>query len=153
MFYTVYESGTGKVLWSGSCADEDFEKQEVPAGCSILNALAKHDIQYVDPESKDVVDIPNAPSEFHDWDVLTKQWVQKNTTEILNILWSRVRFIRDRMLAECDWTQLPDVSEQIKANFASYRQELRDVTGQSNPTEITWPIPPAGWTSKVLINY
>lgn len=153
MFYTVYKRDTGQILWSGSCADEDFENQEVPLDCSIVEALAQHDSQYIDVASGAVVDIPEGPSEFHDWDVVAKQWIQKSSAEIIGILWGRVRFVRDRMLAECDWTQLPDISEQVKNSFAGYRQGLRDVTGQSNPTEITWPTPPAGWTSKVLINY
>jgi len=50
---------------------------------------------------------------------------------------------RNRILYETDWTQMPDVSIATKAAWATYRQELRDITTQAGyPTEITWPIPP-----------
>lgn len=151
MFYTVFKTDSGQILWSGSCADDDFDNQEVPVGCSIIEALAQHDAQYVDPETKAVVNIPESPSEFHDWDIETKRWIQKSSAEILGILWGGVRFVRDRMLIECDWTQLPDIPEATRNSFAEYRQLLRDVTKQTNPLEINWPTPPNGWVSKVLI--
>lgn len=51
---------------------------------------------------------------------------------------------RNRLLANTDWTQLPDVPEQIKTRWASYRQALRDLPLQSNnPLEWKWPDEPA----------
>lgn len=51
----------------------------------------------------------------------------------------RVREDRNRRLAACDWTQLPDAPVDA-AVWAAYRQELRDVTGQDGfPWAITWP--------------
>lgn len=52
---------------------------------------------------------------------------------------------RNGLLFMCDWTQLPDVplSIEVKADWAEYRQALRDVPQQSNfPTEIIWPTQP-----------
>jgi hypothetical protein len=48
-------------------------------------------------------------------------------------------------LSECDWTQLFDapLTQQQKDAWASYRQELRDVTEQENPHDIAWPDAPA----------
>jgi len=44
-------------------------------------------------------------------------------------LWASVRYLRNRKLAESDWTQMPDapLTEQEKADFTVYRQALRDV--------------------------
>jgi hypothetical protein len=41
-----------------------------------------------------------------------------------------VRTIRDGMLARSDWTQLPDspLTESQRAEWATYRQALRDIT-------------------------
>ncbi len=54
----------------------------------------------------------------------------------------RIRAIRDRLLAESDWTQLPDAPVDATA-WAEYRQELRDApsTWTTGPT---WnaPTPP-----------
>lgn len=53
-----------------------------------------------------------------------------------------VRADRNRRLAECDWTQLPDAPVD-HAVWAAYRQELRDVTGQSGfPWDVQWPTQP-----------
>lgn len=59
--------------------------------------------------------------------------------------WKAVRNTRDKGLADSDWTQLPDVplSAEKKAEWASYRQALRDVTRQTDPFNITWPVKPA----------
>lgn len=53
-----------------------------------------------------------------------------------------VRASRNQRLAECDWTQLPD-SPVDKAVWATYRQELRDISGQEGfPWTIIWPDKP-----------
>ncbi len=56
--------------------------------------------------------------------------------------WEEIREIRNELLKECDWTQLSDVSSEIKSNWISYRQELRDITSQENPFNIIWPNQP-----------
>jgi hypothetical protein len=58
-------------------------------------------------------------------------------------LCSSKRAERNILLLESDWTQLPDVPEETKQLWATYRQALRDITEQSGyPTDIQWPIPP-----------
>jgi hypothetical protein len=59
-------------------------------------------------------------------------------------LWVFVRNERNRLLLESDWTQLPDspLSSEKKTEWSSYRQELRDVTSQSDPNNIIWPVIP-----------
>jgi len=53
-----------------------------------------------------------------------------------------VRATRGQKLADSDWTQVAD-SPVDKAVWATYRQALRDVTGQSGfPWTITWPDAP-----------
>ena len=53
-----------------------------------------------------------------------------------------VRAQRNRLLAECDWTQLAD-STADKAAWATYRQALRDITSQGGfPWNVTWPVQP-----------
>lgn len=54
-----------------------------------------------------------------------------------------VRAIRDSLLRETDWTQLPDIPQVIKDKWATYRQELRDVPEQQGfPADVVWPIKP-----------
>lgn len=54
----------------------------------------------------------------------------------------KVRIERNQRLAESDWTQLSD-SPANKATWATYRQELRDISTQVGfPWEVTWPESP-----------
>lgn len=66
-----------------------------------------------------------------------------------------LRAERGRLLAECDWTQGADspLSDSDKATWATYRQELRDMTvtystvplcsrGMMDWSAITWPTKP-----------
>jgi len=53
-----------------------------------------------------------------------------------------VRAERNRLIAECDWTQVED-SPVDKAAWATYRQALRDITLQEGfPFDVTYPTKP-----------
>jgi hypothetical protein len=52
--------------------------------------------------------------------------------------WQVIRTQRNQMLKDTDWTQLSD-SPVDKAEWATYRQALRDITKQDDPFNITWP--------------
>lgn len=53
-----------------------------------------------------------------------------------------IRAERDRLLAACDWTQLPDAPVDASA-WKEYRKKLRDVTKQKGfPKSVQWPVPP-----------
>ncbi len=52
---------------------------------------------------------------------------------------------RNTLLAESDWTQLPDVplTAEQRTEWATYRQALRDITEQPGfPDSINWPVKP-----------
>ena len=56
------------------------------------------------------------------------------------IIAASVRAKRDRLLAQSDWTQLPDVSAVTQAKWQQYRQALRDITDQPGfPFDVVWP--------------
>jgi hypothetical protein len=55
---------------------------------------------------------------------------------------ANVRRSRTEKLKDCDWTQIAD-STADKTAWATYRQALRDITGQAGfPWTITWPDAP-----------
>lgn len=56
--------------------------------------------------------------------------------------WAAIRAERNKLLANCDWTQLSDASADAAA-WAKYRQALRDITSQANPFNIIWPVEPS----------
>jgi hypothetical protein len=60
---------------------------------------------------------------------------------------AEVRAERNRLLAESDWTQLPDaraaMGEAKAAEWDAYRQALRDVPEQEGfPENVVWPEKP-----------
>ena len=61
-----------------------------------------------------------------------------------DLKWNEVRATRNQYLQECDWTQLSDspLTAEQKAEWVTYRQELRDITLQPDPFNITWPTKP-----------
>lgn len=73
------------------------------------------------------------------WSNKTMQWTfyKDPGTE-----WEKVKILRNTLLKESDWTQLPDVPLATKEVWAIYRQALRDITLQSDPFNIIWPEPP-----------
>lgn len=56
--------------------------------------------------------------------------------------WEETRMKRNALLGDSDWTQLSDVSGIDKTAWATYRQQLRDITTQADPFNITWPTEP-----------
>ena len=53
-----------------------------------------------------------------------------------------VREQRNKLIAECDWTQVADAPVDKQA-WATYRQALRDVPTQAGfPWDVTWPDAP-----------
>ena len=54
-----------------------------------------------------------------------------------------VRDTRNTLLQISDWTQLPDspLSQEKRAEWAAYRQQLRDITEQ-NINSVVWPQEP-----------
>lgn len=48
-----------------------------------------------------------------------------------------LRKVRNGLLNESDWTQQPDVPEETRTKWQSYRQQLRDITTHENFPNIT----------------
>ena len=67
----------------------------------------------------------------HDPETIPEEW-----------LLERMRIHRDRLLAESDWTQLPDAPVDRQA-WADYRQALRDFPATWKPSpNVTFPDKP-----------
>ena len=79
---------------------------------------------------------------FNNW--IGSDKTPEEITQLTENKWSEVRFVRNQYLSECDWTQLSDspLSTEQKAEWVTYRQELRDVTLQTDPFNIIWPTKP-----------
>lgn len=78
---------------------------------------------------------------FEEW--ISTPATPEQITERTNAQAESVREERNRRLADCDWTQLPD-SPVDRAPWEVYRQALRDISSQQGfPWTVTWPTQPA----------
>lgn len=60
-----------------------------------------------------------------------------------DVSWDEIRAHRNKLLADSDWTQMPDWEGPSKSLWKAYRQYLRDVPQQFARTpEIVWPEAP-----------
>lgn len=82
--------------------------------------------------------------EYYTFDPNTEAWVL-----LPDVVMYKVRLIRLQKLAASDWTQLDDVplTAEKKAEWATYRQQLRDFPETVPPTcddpdSLVWPVPP-----------
>jgi hypothetical protein len=79
--------------------------------------------------------------------VYYQNWIQTDASQSeidyrLENQWFIIRETRNELLTECDWTQLSDIPTETKTIWSEYRQSLRDITSQTNPFSITWPVKP-----------
>jgi len=65
----------------------------------------------------------------------TEQEIADAKEDAMNAYWWKVlRVIRDILLVESDWSQGADVPSDLKASYATYRTDLRDL-----PDNVTKP--------------
>ena len=109
-------------------------------------------LQHLFPDSIDRVDwsvVDDGDGQrIAEWNLADPQ----PTPEQLNAAWSAanasnewglVREKRAILLDNSDWTQLSDVplSDEKKAEWVTYRQDLRDITTQPEGS-VSWPVEP-----------
>lgn len=136
--FLIYKTATGEILRTGLCADADISFQVQNEQETLLETTANFKLEYVVDGA--VVPLPPKPGDSFVFDYTTKQWVDTRTNDTQ---WALVRDERNQKLQASDWTQLPDVPLDTKAAWATYRQELRDITDQPGyPSSIVWPTPP-----------
>jgi len=78
------------------------------------------------------------------WQYATTDWTVEAVAYATDNQWINVRQTRDNLLLKSDWTQLSDapLTAEQKSTWAAYRQALRDITTQTDPFNISWPVAP-----------
>lgn len=136
MKYLKYDLSTGRIISTGECPESMYEIQ-ANAGEGLLPVHASLLNDCVDLATGTVTPLPARLSEHHVFDYVARRWNLNSEGA-----WLEVRRLRDVRLAETDWTTLSDVplSEKARAAWKAYRQALRDVTAQTDPLAISWPV-------------
>ena len=88
-----------------------------------------------------IVDNPINPAL---WQVQNGQLVPTPQSVLTANQWNVVKYQRYTLLSEPDWhvTKAVETGQPINQDWANYRQQLRDITTQSDPFNIVWPTPP-----------
>tara|TARA_R100000657_G_C4677632_1_gene124281 strand:+ start:1654 stop:2043 length:390 start_codon:yes stop_codon:yes gene_type:complete len=128
MYRTIYEKATGKILISRRMSDELLTKRlaDYPTQGALNVFTADVDKFKVNLSDLTIEAVTPVAEDLQHW----------------------LRLHRNGRLKSCDWTQGADspLSDTKKAEWATYRQQLRDLPGSySNLTDkssITWPTKP-----------
>ncbi len=139
-YYTIFSKTTGAIRVVLTCSEIDLPLNYDAEKESFLQENIDGSKYYIDVLTNTLVAIPEKPNLWFDFDFTTKQWVGNEV---------RARFDvnerRKKLLIASDWTQLPNnpLSTEKQTAWATYRQELRDITNQSEyPLNVTWPTKP-----------
>jgi hypothetical protein len=128
--YVIHNPSNGEILSDGLCVDDDFHLIEDAID---INGVESVDDYYIIQGR--LVKLPEKGT-GNRFDYEARKWI---FDEVLAL--AQVRRERDALLAGTDWTQLPDVPEEIRDTFAPYRKALRDITDR--PLEsVVFPAPP-----------
>ncbi|MDS9468218.1 tail fiber assembly protein [Paracoccus sp. MBLB3053] len=148
LHYAVIAPDGHCILQTGTCPADMIELQ----GGELLSLEAPEDVtdgtHYWDGEA--FAAYPARPGPWAAFDFAARTWTDPRSAADLAAeraeAFTILRIARDRRLAACDWTQVPDnaLSEAEREAWRVYRQALRDVPEMtSDPASPTWPVPPA----------
>ncbi len=79
---------------------------------------------------------------FNEEDAIKEAYNGEYTIEDILMTAEEARAQRDKLLADCDWTQTLDapIDTDTREAYRAYRQALRDIPEQEGfPHSITWP--------------
>jgi len=93
--------------------------------------------------------------ELSEEEILEREAKEAYARDILpSILLENLRSVRNKLLAESDWTQVPDspLTEEQRGEWRTYRQELRNLPSSLTEEQYRelvrdenhelWPVPP-----------
>ena len=120
MQYTFYDKETGNILFTLASHTKPADGN----GFYVQGAFDPNEYRIVNGEA-------------------VKKSIKEVEADQISIAWVKFRNLRNAMLKDCDWTQVPDAPVD-QAAWASYRQELRDLPSKTeDPRNPAWPTPPA----------
>ena len=141
-----YSGETGYTIVE--CTDEDVTARL--AQLSDYRADGVYNIKYY-ASKRDVEEILDIDGKSQDpKQYVSSHFVGDDTAKDKRILeekWAEIRRRRNRELTESDWVVVKAKEEHpnasIPSDWVDYRTELRDITKQSDPDDITWPTKPS----------
>ena len=138
MIFTIFNNITGQILRNVTVPSEDFALKQLQNNNESIIIGEYVENEYIILKDSPVR-LPSKPSPHHVFNYTTKEWEDPRTAETE---WPLVRAKRDNLLAQTDWVtaRAYERGEPVPQNYLIYRQALRDITNQSDPFNITWPV-------------
>ena len=111
---------------------------------AVLSVVApEHALMFADGEFKICEDKSGEIIDGLENTNAVQAWVDVHGEALAEGLAAQARAKRQQLLVECDWSQLPDVKQELRDAYAGYRQALRDIPDQAGfPHDIEWPVKP-----------
>lgn len=134
--FVAYDRSSGRVFSSGTtCNPKSLETAHMGV---LVGASADPFTDYV--SGGQVVKMPPQPSAYHEFNYQAKRWDLRS-----DMAWADVRSRRSVLLSQSDWvvTRSIESGQPVPPQWQAYRQALRDITSQPDPTKISWPAAPA----------
>lgn len=141
-------------LWGHTQYRDDFEN--LPK--ADYNAQGWYDFQPT-PQPNGELNIINSFEVYLDDENIARyRWTTTMKTgdalvQAIKDKWFTVRAQRTEMLASSDFTQIADAPMTVekRAEWVAYRQALRDLTLQTDPFAVVWPVSPDGRVTQIGI--
>ena len=134
------------------CTDEDVQARLAQLGDYVSSKPEgiTYNIKYY-VAKRDAEEILDNEGNSHDPKVYVQShFVGQDDTKDARILaekWANVRRQRDRLIAATDWRVIvaseSDEGSDLPTKWKTYRTNLRDITEQADPDNITWPTEPS----------
>ena len=134
------------------CTDEDVQTRLNQLGdyqnSSPITGTV-YNIKYY-ASKRDAEEIKDFEGNSHDpKQYVSSHFIGQDDTKDARILaekWANVRRQRDRLIAATDWRVIvaseSDEGSDLPTKWKTYRTNLRDITEQADPDNITWPTEP-----------
>lgn len=136
--FSIYDKTSGKIRIQGSMEDT-YIPQQLGSNEDVIYQGSTV-TQYVDVDTKTLIDMPIKLHEYSVFDYATKQWQDSVELATQDALSKRLV-----LLQQSDWTDTASAVTRLPnyQQWQDYRQALRDVTQQSGyPLNIIWPEQP-----------
>jgi hypothetical protein len=146
-YFITYNNTTGQILQTTvTTSEENIILDGTQLSLLEVPEPIDNEKYYLDPQSLQTIAFPEKTDKNYTWDWSTKTWQDLRTQEQKYTEADKlIKQQRKQALMNSDWVVIKALEQgvPIPEAWSIYRQQLRDITQQSNyPFTVTWPTPP-----------